>query len=235
MKSPQALAFDVFGTVVDWRESLIRELQAFGQKNKLDRDWAAFADSWRAGYVPAMDRVRRGELPWTKIDALHRMILDDLFAQARIDSLRDDDVDHLNRAWHRLDPWPDSVAGLSRLKRRFIVTTLSNGNLSLLTNMAKRAGLPWDCVISAELFHHYKPDPEAYLGCAELLDIAPEQLMLVAAHPGDLRSARKSGLMTAYVARPLEHGPARPMPPYEDDEFDVTAKDFLDLAEQLEA
>ena len=235
MKSPQALAFDVFGTVVDWRESLIRELQAFGQKNKLDRDWAAFADSWRAGYLPAMDRVRRGELPWTKIDALHRMILDDLFAQARIDSLRDDDVDHLNRAWHRLDPWPDSVAGLSRLKRRFIVTTLSNGNLSLLTNMAKRAGLPWDCVISAELFHHYKPDPEAYLGCAELLDIAPEQLMLVAAHPGDLRSARKSGLMTAYVARPLEHGPARPMPPYEDDEFDVTAKDFLDLAEQLEA
>jgi len=235
VKSPQALAFDVFGTVVDWRESLIRELQAFGQKNKLDRDWAAFADSWRAGYVPAMDRVRRGELPWTKIDALHRMILDDLFAQARIDSLRDDDVDHLNRAWHRLDPWPDSVAGLSRLKRRFIVTTLSNGNLSLLTNMAKRAGLPWDCVISAELFHHYKPDPEAYLGCAELLDIAPEQLMLVAAHPGDLRSARKSGLMTAYVARPLEHGPARPMPPYEDDEFDVTAKDFLDLAEQLEA
>jgi len=235
VKSPQALAFDVFGTVVDWRESLIRELQAFGQKNKLDRDWAAFADSWRAGYLPAMDRVRRGELPWTKIDALHRMILDDLFAQARIDSLRDDDVDHLNRAWHRLDPWPDSVAGLSRLKRRFIVTTLSNGNLSLLTNMAKRAGLPWDCVISAELFHHYKPDPEAYLGCAELLDIAPEQLMLVAAHPGDLRSARKSGLMTAYVARPLEHGPARPMPPYEDDEFDVTAKDFLDLAEQLEA
>jgi 2-haloacid dehalogenase len=229
------LAFDVFGTVVDWRESLIRELQAFGQTNKLDRDWAAFADSWRAGYVPAMDRVRRGELPWTKIDALHRMILDDLFAQAGLDSLRDDDVEHLNRAWHRLDPWSDSVAGLSRLKRRFIITTLSNGNLSLLTNMAKRAGLPWDCVISAELFHHYKPDPEAYLGCAELLDIAPEQLMLVAAHPGDLRSARKSGLMTAYVARPLEHGPARPLPAFEDDEFDITAKDFLDLAEHLEA
>jgi len=233
--SPRALAFDVFGTVVDWRGSIIRELQTFGQTNQLDQDWAAFADGWRAGYAPAMDRVRRGELPWTKIDALHRTILDDLLAQARIDPLCADDVEYLNRAWHRLDPWPDSVAGLTRLKRRFIITTLSNGNVSLLTNMAKRAGLPWDCVISAELFHHYKPDPQTYLGCAELLDISPGQLMLVAAHPEDLRAARRAGLMTAFVARPLEHGPDHPLPAHQDDEFDLTATDFLDLAAQLDA
>jgi 2-haloacid dehalogenase len=162
------------------------------------------------------------------------MTLDDLLEQAGIDSLSQGDVDHLNRAWHRLDPWPDSVAGLTRLKERFIITTLSNGNVSLLTNMAKRAGLPWDCVISAELFRHYKPDPQAYLGCAELLDVPPGQLMLVAAHPEDLRSARKAGLMTAFVARPLEHGPGHPLPEYSANEFDFTATDFLDLAEQLD-
>jgi 2-haloacid dehalogenase len=232
---PHALAFDVFGTVVDWRGSLIRELAAFGQRHGVDLDWAAFADRWRAGYAPAMDQVRRGHLPWTKIDALHRMILDDLLTQEGISSPHDDEIDHLNRAWHRLDPWPDSVAGLTRLKQRFIITTLSNGNFSLLTNMAKRAGLPWDCVISAELFHHYKPDPQAYLGCAELLDIAPGQLMLVAAHPQDLRGAQRAGLLTAYVARPLEHGPGHPPPTYQHDEFDFTATDFLDLAKQLAA
>ena len=133
----------------------------------------------------------------------------DLLAAAGITSIADDDVDHLNRAWHRLDPWPDSVRGLTRLKERFVITTLSNGNVSLLTNMAKRAGLPWDCVISAELFHHYKPDAEAYLGCADLLGVSPDQLMLVAAHPGDLRAARAAGLKTAYVARPLEYGPGQ--------------------------
>jgi 2-haloacid dehalogenase len=228
------LAFDVFGTVVDWRGSIIRELETFGQTHGLDQDWAAFAESWRAGYAPAMDRVRRGDLPWTNIDTLHRMTLDDLLEQAGIDSLSQGDVDHLNRAWHRLDPWPDSVAGLTRLKERLIITTLSNGNVSLLTNMAKRAGLPWDCVISAELFRHYKPDPQAYLGCAELLDVPPGQLMLVAAHPEDLRSARKAGLMTAFVARPLEHGPGHPLPEYSANEFDFTATDFLDLAEQLD-
>jgi len=235
LASPRALAFDVFGTVVDWRGSLIRELETFGQTHGLNRDWAAFADRWRAGYAPVMERVRRGDLPWTKIDGLHRMTLDDLLEQAGIDSLSGDDVEHLNRAWHRLDPWPDSVAGLTRLRQRFIITTLSNGNVSLLTNMAKRAGLPWDCVISAELFRHYKPDPQAYLGCAELLDIPPGQLMLVAAHPEDLRSARSAGLLTAFVARPLEHGAAHPLPEYSANEFDFTAKDFLDLAKQLEA
>jgi 2-haloacid dehalogenase len=233
--SPQALAFDVFGTVVDWRSSVIRELEEFGRAHGIQQDWPTFADMWRAGYVPAMDRVRRGELPWTRIDDLHRGILVDLLQAAGITSVSGEDIDRLNKAWHRLDPWPDAVAGLARLKERFVITTLSNGNVSLLTNMAKRAGLPWDCVISAELFHHYKPDPEAYLGCAELLDVAPDQLMLVAAHPGDLRAARSAGLMTAFVDRPLEYGPIQRPHRIEDGEFDFTATDFLDLAEQVGA
>ena len=235
LTQPRALAFDVFGTVVDWRSSIIGELEMFGESHGLAEDWATFADDWRAGYPAAMDRVRKGELPWLKIDALHRLILDELLDRRDIEPVPDADVDELNRAWHRLDPWPDSVEGLTRLKQRFTITTLSNGNLSLLTNMAKRAGLPWDCVISAELFHHYKPDPEAYLGCAELLDVAPHELMLVAAHPSDLRAARDAGLMTAYVARPLERGPGRKPPRLEDGEFDFTADDFLDLARQLDA
>ncbi len=233
MSLPRALAFDVFGTVVDWRSSLIRELEQFGQRHGLQQDWPAFADNWRAGYAPAMDRVRRGDLPWTRIDDLHRMILEDQLAGAGI-GVSDEDIDALNRAWHRLDPWPDTVRGLTRLKDRFVITTLSNGNVSLLTNMAKRAGLPWDCVISAELFHHYKPDREAYLGCADLLDVRPDQLMLVAAHPEDLRAARAAGLMTGYVARPLEYGGERPHR-LDDGEFDVTATDFLNLADQLGA
>jgi 2-haloacid dehalogenase len=231
--SPTALAFDTFGTVVDWRTSIIRELEHFGREHGVEQDWPAFADAWRAGYAPAMDRVRRGELPWTRIDDLHRMILDDLLARAGVTAIAEADVDHLNRAWHRLDPWPDSVEGLTRIKQRFVITTLSNGNLSLLTNMAKRAGLPWDCVISAELFRHYKPDPEAYLGCADLLGVPPGELMLVAAHPGDLRAARAVGLMTAYVARPLEHGPNQRSHRIEDGEFDFTATDFRHLADQL--
>ena len=181
-----------------------------------------------------MNRVRTGELPWLKIDALHRLILDDLLDRAGITSVREEDVDDLNRAWHRLDPWPDSVEGLTRLKERFVITTLSNGNVSLLTNMAKRAGLPWDCVISAELFHHYKPDPEAYLGCADLLDVAPGELMLVAAHPSDLRAAREAGLMTAYVARPLERGPGGDRPGTRR-RVRLRGDDFLDLARQLGA
>jgi len=233
--SPRALAFDVFGTVVDWRSSIIAELEAFGETHGVQQDWPTFADNWRAGYGPAMDRVRRGELAWTRIDDLHRGILDELLRTAGITSASDEDIDHLNRAWHRLDPWPDTVGGLTRLKERFVITTLSNGNVSLLTNMAKRAGLPWDCVISAELFHHYKPDPQAYLGCADLLDVSPDQLMLVAAHPSDLRAAHDAGLMTSYVARPLENGPGHRPPRVEDSEFDFTATDFLDLAQQLGA
>ncbi|WP_284224031.1 haloacid dehalogenase type II [Mycobacterium antarcticum] len=233
--APRVLAFDVFGTVVDWRSSIIGELEMFGERHGVAEDWARFADGWRGGYPAAMERVRTGELPWLKIDALHRLILDELLDRAGFGEVPDADVTELNLAWHRLDPWPDAVAGLTRLKRQFVITTLSNGNVSLLTNMAKRAGLPWDCVVSAELFHHYKPDPEAYLGCAELLDVAPGELMLVAAHPSDLRAARDAGLMTGYVARPLERGPGRRPPRVEDGEFDVTAEDFVDLAAKLEA
>lgn len=230
----RALAFDVFGTVVDWRSSIIGELEMFGERHGLAENWAAFADDWRAGYPKAMNRVRTGELPWLRIDDLHRLILDELLDQAGI-AVPDADAADLNLAWHRLDPWPDSVEGLTLLKRSFTITTLSNGNVSLLTNMAKRAGLPWDCVISAELFRHYKPDPEAYLGCAGLLDVAPGELALVAAHPSDLRAARAVGLQTAYVARPLERGPGKQPPHVEDGEFDYTADSFVDLARVLGA
>ncbi|MBJ7465114.1 MAG: haloacid dehalogenase type II [Mycolicibacterium sp.] len=232
MDAPRALAFDVFGTVVDWRSGIIAELQSFGARHGLQRDWASLADAWRAGYAPAMDRVRRGALPWTRIDDLHREILVGLLEGVPVGEA---EIDDLNRAWHRLPPWPDSVSGLRRLKQRFVITTLSNGNVSLLTNMAKNAGLPWDCVISAELFGHYKPDPEAYLGCARLLDVAPEELMLVATHPSDLRAARACGLRTGYVVRPLEHGPGRPLPEVTDGEFELVAQDFVDLARQLGA
>jgi 2-haloacid dehalogenase len=230
----RALAFDVFGTVVDWRSSVIRELENFGGRHSVSADWARFADDWRAGYAPAMDRVRRGELPWTRLDDLHRGRLVELLDAAGI-VVADNEIDNLNRAWHRLDPWPDTVDGLARLKELFVITTLSNGNVSLLTNMAKRAGLPWDCVLSAEIFRHYKPDRQAYLGCAEILDVAPEELMLVAAHPHDLRAAREAGLRTAYVHRPDEHGPDRTVNRPPDGEFDVMADDFYDLADQLGA
>jgi 2-haloacid dehalogenase len=181
-----------------------------------------------------MQRVRSGELPWTHIDALHRGILDRLLAERGI-VLEEAEAAHFNRVWHRLIPWPDSVAGLHRLKPRFTLATLSNGNLSLLVAMARHAGLPWDAVLSAELFQHYKPDPEVYQGAARLLDLPPQQLMLVAAHPGDLRAAAACGLRTAYVQRPLEHGPGAPPPAWQPGEFDVVAGDLMDLARALQA
>jgi len=233
----KALTFDVFGTVVDWRGSVIREGRALGRAKGLEVDWAAFADAWRAGYRPSMDRVRRGELPWMNIDALHRMVLDRLLVEFGVRGLKVAEKVHLNRVWHRLKPWPDAVAGLLRLKKRYVITTLSNGNLALLTNMAKHAGLPWDCILSAELFHHYKPDPEAYRGAAALLGMKPREVMMVAAHPDDLVAARRQGLRTAYVARPEELGRAaraasRPPPSAG---FDTLAEDFIDLARQLGA
>lgn len=233
--SVHALVFDVFGTVVDWRASIIREGQLLSANKGFDVDWAEFADRWRAGYGPAMNQVRTGELPWTKIDDLHRMILDDLVVEYGLEGLSEEELDHFNRAWHRLSPWPDTVAGLNRLKTKYVIATLSNGNVSLLTNMAKNAGLPWDAVLSAELAGHYKPDPEAYLKAADLLSLPPEQVMMVAAHPGDLRAAARTGLRTAYVIRPLERGPGRPVNRNPDGEFDYTADDFVDLARQLGA
>jgi 2-haloacid dehalogenase len=231
----KALAFDVFGTVVDWRGSIAREAAAAATPYGISSDWEAFADAWRAGYAPAMNRVRKGELPWMNIDALHRLILDSLIDRFGLAALAEAERAALNFAWHRLDPWPDSVRGLTQLKRRFVITTLSNGNLSLLTRMAKHAGLPWDCVLSAELFGHYKPDPETYLGAARLLDVSPAELMLVACHPDDLRAAQAQGLKTGYVKRPLENGPTRPPYVYKAEEFDLVAEDFIDLARQLDS
>jgi len=228
-----ALVFDVFGTVVDWRGSLIREGRALGIVKGLDVDWTAFADAWRAGYRPAMDRVRVGELPWMNIDALHRLILDDLLKQFHIRGLREAEKDHLNRAWHRLKPWPDAVRGLKRLKRHFTIATLSNGNVALLNNMAKNAGLPWDLILSAELFNHYKPDPEAYLGAARLLGLKPAEVMLVAAHKDDLFAARKTGLRTAFVRRPLENGPGVVRDLSAERKFDFNVDDFPELAARL--
>lgn len=229
----RALVFDVFGTVVDWRGSIAKDGEAFGRPRGIAIDWAAFADKWRAGYGPSMNEVRQGRLPWMTIDGLHRRILDKLLDEFGVAGLSEDEKDHLNRAWHRLDGWPDAVEGLTRLKRRYIIASLSNGNVALLVNMAKHAGLPWDTVLSAELMRHYKPDPEVYLGAAQLLGLKPEQVMMVAAHKNDLQAAAKSGLRTAFVERPLEFGPGRKVDIARDASFDIHAKDFLDLNSQL--
>jgi 2-haloacid dehalogenase len=235
MIAPRALCFDVFGTVVDWRGSIMREVAALAAARGLPVDAAAFADAWRDGYQPAMARVRSGELPWTTIDGLHRLILDGLIDRFGLASLTTDERAHLNRAWHRLDGWPDATPGLQRLKHRMTIASLSNGNLSLLVAMARHAGLPWDCVLSAELFHHYKPDPQVYLGAAQLLDLTPREVMMVAAHPSDLRAAARCGLATAYVRRPLERGPGGPMEPALPGEFDLEVDSFLELADRLGA
>ena len=226
----RALVFDVFGTVVDWRSSVAAEVRALGWPV----DPPAFADAWRAGYAPAMQSVREGRLPWTNIDGLHRRILDGLLAERGL-APPEAEVAELNLVWHRLAPWPDSVTGLQRLKARYPVCTLSNGNLRLLLDMARHAGLPWDTLFSAELFGHYKPDPEVYLGAARLLDLPPAQVLMVAAHPSDLRAAAACGLKTAYVPRPLERGPGGWMEPWTPGEFDVVADDFLALAAALGA
>src|SRR5688572_29473090 len=205
--SVRALVFDVFGTVVDWRGSIIREVKSLARVKKLDLDPAAFADAWRDGYQPAMARVRSGELGWTRIVALHRMILEDLLVRFGVRGLKEADIDHLNRVWHRLTPWPDARAGLKAMKKSRIIGTLSNGNVLLLANMAKFGGLPWDVIFSGENFHHYKPDPETYLGACDLLSMQPAEVMMVAAHKSDLHAAKACGLATAFVRRPHEHGP----------------------------
>jgi 2-haloacid dehalogenase len=232
--SIRALTFDVFGTVVDWRSSLIREGEAFGRAKSLAHvDWAAFADAWRGLYQPMLERVRSGAMPWTKLDDLHRMALDRLLGEFKIAGLGEDEIDHLNRAWHRLDPWPDAVEGLTRLRRRYILATLSNGNVALMVNMAKRAGLPWDAILGAEVARHYKPQPEAYLHTAGFLGLRPEQCLMVAAHNGDLTAASGCGLRTAFVPRPMEHGPHQTRDVAPARAWDVVARDFVDLAHQL--
>jgi 2-haloacid dehalogenase len=233
IESVKALTFDVFGTVVDWRSSIIEEGRALGREKGIDADWEAFADQWRGKYQPSMSRVRNGEAPWSNLDSLHRASLEELLEEFDIDGLSDREKDHLNRAWHRLQPWPDSVAGLTRLKQKYILATLSNGNVALLVNMAKNAGLPWDAILGAEVARHYKPQPQCYLTSAELLGLAPHECMMVAAHNGDLVAASALGFRTAFVGRPTEHGPNQETDLEAEHAFDIVSESFIDLANQL--
>ncbi|HPW07256.1 MAG TPA: haloacid dehalogenase type II [Burkholderiaceae bacterium] len=228
-RPPSVLAFDVFGTVVDWHGGIAREVLAL----RPEVSGGKFAMAWRAGYQPAMRRVMSGELGWTLIDDLHRLILDGILDQFGLSHLTEAQKRHLNKAWHRLDPWPDVVAGLTRLKTRFTICTLSNGNIGLLTNMAKRGALPWDCILSAEVFRAYKPDPATYLGVARVFDLPASDVMLVAAHQDDLAAARGCGLQTAYIERPYEFGQSQPKDVSPDPANTWHARDFLALADQL--
>ena len=223
------LAFDVFGTVVDWHGSIVREIAS--RYPEIDAD--AFALAWRVGYQPAMQRVRSGELGWTLIDDLHRMILDEMLPRFGLAHLDEAERRDLNKVWHRLDPWPDTVQGLTRLKARYTICTLSNGNIGLLTDMAKRAGLPWDRILSAEVFRAYKPDPATYLGAARVFGLVPHEAMLVAAHQDDLAAARACGLQTAYIERPNEFGATRPKDVAPHPGNTIHARDLNHLAELL--
>ena len=232
-KQPVAIVFDTFGTVVDWRSSLIADLTAYGSNRGVTADWPALVDAWRAAYQPSMQRVRSGELPWTTLDGLHRASLDRLVAEFGINNLSEADLVHINLGWHRLHPWPDAIPGLTRLKSRFIIGPLSNGNVSLLLNMAKFAAIPWDMIFGSDLFGHFKPDPDTYLGVARLLDLRPDQVMMAAAHNGDLAKARTCGLLTAFFPRPGEYGPHQQRDYAPDQDWDIVATDIQDMAAQL--
>jgi 2-haloacid dehalogenase len=235
-----ALAFDVLGTVVDWHGSIAAEVAETAARNGLPLEAGAaeaFAEEWRRRYRPSMERVRAGEIGWTALDDLHRVSLEELLGQFGLEAMPPAERERLNLAWHRLRPWPDTVEGLTRLRRRHVLCTLSNGNVALLVDLARFGGLPFDCILSAELCHAYKPDPRTYRLVPALLRLRPEQVMMVAAHPADLRSAAEQGLRTAYVHRPLEWGaggaPAGIVRKSPDDRFDVVAEDFVDLAARL--
>jgi 2-haloacid dehalogenase len=230
----KALVFDVFGTVVDWRTSLIADFTAWGEKRGLSADWTALVDGWRAIYAASMDDVRKHpERGYVILDTLHRRSLETLVEKLSISGLNDADLHYLTMGWHRLHPWADSISGLTRLKTKYIISPLSNGNVALLTEMAKFAGLPWDLVLSAELFEHYKPDPETYLGAARLLCQPPERVMMVAAHNHDLKAAQKLGLKTAFVARPKEYGPLQKYDLEAKGDWDIVAKDFGEVADKM--
>jgi 2-haloacid dehalogenase len=230
----KALTFDVFGTVVDWRGSIAREGQAFAtRRNIAGVDWTAFADAWRGQYQPMLTKVRHGEMPWTKLDDLHRASLVRLLVEFKVTGLSEADIDHLNRAWHRLDGWPDATPGLTRLKRKYILATLSNCNVALIVNMARHARLPWDAVLGAEVARHYKPQPEVYLKTAEFLGLRPPECMMVAAHNGDLAAASAVGFRTAFVRRPTEYGPSQTTDLKAERDWDVVAESFEDMASKL--
>jgi 2-haloacid dehalogenase len=235
LKSLNAVVFDVFGTVVDWRTSIIEEGERYWKPRGVNIDWARFADAWRAKYVPGLNAVRSGELPWMKLDALHRRSLDQLLPEFGLTHLNEADKDHLNRVWHRLQPWPDALEGLRRMKTRYILAPLSNGNVSLMVHLARHAGFHWDCILGAEPARHYKPDREIYQSAVDYLDMPAGEIMLVAAHHYDLHAARAIGLKTGFVPRPAEYGPNSGKSDLKGDPaFDVNAKDFLELAEQLQ-
>jgi 2-haloacid dehalogenase len=236
MKLPgtvKAVLFDVFGTCVDWRSGVARDVALAASRLSLAVDAHAFADAWRGRYQPAMEEVRSGRRPWTILDVLHRESLDALLPKFGLAALDEQARRDLNRAWHRLDPWPDVVPGLARLKRRYIISPLSNGNVALLTNMAKRAGIPWDLILGAETSGAYKPLPRAYLNAASMLDLEPAEVMLAAAHNDDLRAARAVGLRTAFVPRTLEYGAGQKKDLAPSDAWEIVARDFGDLAAQL--
>ncbi|MGH7057163.1 MAG: haloacid dehalogenase type II [Acetobacteraceae bacterium] len=228
-----ALTFDVFGTVVDWREGIAREAEALLGPKGYARDWGVFADRWRLRYQPALERVRQGARPWTRLDDLHRENLIEVLQELDIPGLDARELDELNRAWHRLDPWPDVTDGLARLKPRFILAALSNGNVALMVNLARHAHLPWDVILGAELARAYKPQAQVYDSAATLLDVEPRRCMMVAAHEGDLVAARGRGFRTAFVGRPDEHGRARSRGAASGRGFDIVAADFCDLAAKL--
>ena len=234
MTDVKALVFDVFGTVVDWRSSLIADFTKWAATRGIKADWTALVDAWRGVYSASMDEVRKHpERGYVMLDTLHRQSLEKLVAQFSISGLNEADLHYLTMGWHRLHAWPDSVSGLTRLKTKYIIGPLSNGNVALLTNMAKFAGLPWDLVLSAELFEHYKPDSETYLGAAKLLGLPPQQVMMVAAHNNDLKAAQKLGLKTAFVARPTEYGPLQKYDFEAKGDWDIVAKDFDEIAERM--
>jgi 2-haloacid dehalogenase len=232
-RAVRAIVFDTFGTVVDWRGSLINSFQHFGTERGLDAPWEKLADRWRAAYQPSLNRVRRGELEWTILDELHYAALVELLPEFGIASLAASDLRFLTDCWHRLSPWPDAVQGLRSLRRKYIIGPLSNGNLSLLVNLAKFAELPWDVIFGADLFRHYKPDPETYLGVCTFLGLRPGQVIMAAAHNYDLAAAKELGLRTAFIPRPMEHGPGQTTDLCADQPWDIIATDLVDLAEQL--
>ena len=229
----RALTFDVFGTTVDWRSGVAAEARRIGGLSGVDADWERLADMWRALYMPSMDRVRRGELPWTNFDQLHRLSLDQVLRELGAEGFDEAARDELTQAWERLPAWPDSAPGLARLAGRFTVATLSNGNRSQQAALVRFAALPFQRLVSAEDFRHYKPDPEVYLGAAAVLGLDPGEVMMVAAHKGDLRAAQAAGLRAAFVERPLEKGAGGGADLLPDAAADVQATDFMDLADQL--
>ena len=235
LKKVKALVFDTFGTIVDWRSSVIAEGMTWGKAKGLQIDWGQFADRWRLGYRPAMDKVRKGQIPWTRLDDLHRMILEDLLKEYKIQGLTEEEKVSWSYVWRRLKPWPDSVEGLTRLKKKYIIAPLSNGNIALMANLAKFGGLTWDAILGAELAKHYKPDREVYISAAYYLDLKPEEVMMVAAHVGDLQAARSCGLRTGFIYRPDEfrNGTAGKPDKAQPGDFDVVSVSAIDLAHQL--